>query len=105
MIPALVRCDSRRVAIADSGMGLPLDWFDQQFHVTAHRMDNLPTMTMLADRSVHKNGLEYHVSPILSLGPYHHGARVHAAVCRSLPLTETNTVTSESSERESSARP
>ena len=36
---------------------LPLDWsdHDQQRHITAHRMDNVPTMTVLAQRSSHRN--------------------------------------------------
>ena len=40
-----------------SGGGLPLDWFDQdqQRHITAHRMDNIPTMTVLAHRSSHRD--------------------------------------------------
>ena len=40
-----------------SGSGLPLDWFDsdQQRHITAHRMDNIPTMTVLAHRSSHRD--------------------------------------------------
>ena len=40
-----------------SGDGLPLDWFirDQQRHITAHRMDNIPTMTVLANRSSHED--------------------------------------------------
>ena len=35
------------------GSGLPLDWFgnDEQRHILAHRMDNIPTMTLLAHRS------------------------------------------------------
>ena len=38
------------------GGGLPLDWFDhdQQRHITAHRMDNVPTMAVLAHRSSHR---------------------------------------------------
>ena len=41
----------------DSGSGLPLDWFDsdQQRHISAHRMDNTPTMTVLAHRSSHRD--------------------------------------------------
>ena len=39
------------------GSGLPLDWFDsdEQRHITAHRMDNIPTMTVLAHRSSHRD--------------------------------------------------
>ena len=42
-----------------SGTGLPLDWFDsdQQRHITAHCMDNIPTMTVLAHPSSHRNTL------------------------------------------------
>ena len=41
--------------------GLPLDWLDkyQQRHVTAHRMDNIPRMTVLAHRSSHHNTVMY----------------------------------------------
>ena len=40
-----------------SGGGPPLDWFDsdQQRHITAHRMDNIPPMTVLAHRSSHRD--------------------------------------------------
>ena len=40
-----------------SGSGLPLDWFDsdQHRHIMAHGMDNIPTMTVLAHRSSHRN--------------------------------------------------
>ena len=40
-----------------SGGGLPLDSFDhdQRRHFTAHRMDNVPTMTALAHRSSHRD--------------------------------------------------
>ena len=40
-----------------SGSGLPLDWFDsdQQRHITAHGMDNIPTMTVLVHRSSHRD--------------------------------------------------
>ena len=40
-----------------AGGGLPLDWFDhdQQRHITAHRMDNVPTMAVLAHRSSHRD--------------------------------------------------
>ena len=40
-----------------SGGGLPLDRFDhdQQRHITAHRMDNIPTMIVLAHRSSHRD--------------------------------------------------
>ena len=36
-------------------LGLPLDWFtsDQQWHLVAHRMRNLPTMMVLAEHSQH----------------------------------------------------
>ena len=38
-----------------SAGGLPLDWFDhdQQRHIMVHRMDIIPTMTVLAHRSSH----------------------------------------------------
>ena len=41
----------------ERGRGLPLDWLtsDQQRHLGAHRMRNLPTMTVLAERSEHRN--------------------------------------------------
>ena len=49
--------EAQWVANYTSGSGLPLDWFDsdQQRHITAHRMDNIPTMTVLAHRSTHRN--------------------------------------------------
>ena len=39
------------------GSGLPLDWFDsdQQRHIAAQGMDNIPTMTVLAHRSSHRD--------------------------------------------------
>ena len=39
------------------GSGLPLDWFesDQQHHISAHRMDNIPTMIVLAHRSSNRS--------------------------------------------------
>ena len=39
------------------GSGLSLDWFnsDQQRHITAHRMDNIPTMTVQLHWSSHRN--------------------------------------------------
>ena len=40
-----------------TGSGLPLDWFDSdpERHITAHHMDNIPTMTVLAHRSSHRD--------------------------------------------------
>ena len=37
------------------GLGLPLDWFtnDQQRHLVAHCMRNLPTVTVLVERLAH----------------------------------------------------
>ena len=54
-IPARAGYEARWGANYTSGSGLPLDWFDsdQQRHIAAHRMDNIPTMTVLAHRSSH----------------------------------------------------
>ena len=56
-IPAQVGYEARWGANYTSGSGLPLNWFDsdQQRHITAHRMDNIPTMIVLAHRSSHRN--------------------------------------------------
>ena len=56
-IPARTGYEARSGANYTSRSGLPLDWFhsDQQRHITAHRMDNIPTMTILAHRSSHRN--------------------------------------------------
>ena len=38
------------------GGGLPLDWFrDQRRHISAHRMDNIPAMTVLTHRLSHRD--------------------------------------------------
>ena len=39
------------------GLSLHLDWFttDQQRHLVAHQMRNLPTMMVLVERSAHRN--------------------------------------------------
>ena len=49
-IPARAGYETRWGVNYVSGGGLPLDWFDgdRQRHITAHRMDNIPTMTVLA---------------------------------------------------------
>ena len=56
-IPARAGYEARWGVNYMPGAGLPLDWFDsdQQRHVTAHRMDNIPTMTVLAHRSSHRD--------------------------------------------------
>ena len=58
-IPAQAGYEARWGVNYMLGGGLPLDWFDkdQQRHITAHRMDNIPTMTVLAHRSSHRNTL------------------------------------------------
>ena len=55
-IPAQAIYEARWGVNFMPGGGLPLDWFDhdQQRHITAHRMDNVPTMTVLAHRSSHQ---------------------------------------------------
>ena len=55
-IPAQVRYEHRWGDWCKPGMGLPLNWFngDQQWHLMAHQMNNLPTMTVLAKRSAHQ---------------------------------------------------
>ena len=54
-ILARVGYEARWGANYAPGGGLPLEWFDrdQQRHISAHRMDNVPTMTVLAHRSSH----------------------------------------------------
>ena len=56
-IPARVRHEARWGANYAPGNGLPLDWFasDQQCHISAHHMDNIPMITVLAHRSSHRN--------------------------------------------------
>ena len=56
-IPARAGYEARWGVNYMSGSGLPLDWFDsaQQHHITAHLMDNIPTMTVLAHRSSCQN--------------------------------------------------
>ena len=58
-IPARVGYEARWGVNYMSGGGLPLDWFDSdpQRHITAHRMDNIPTMTVLAHRSSHRDAV------------------------------------------------
>ena len=55
-IPAQAIYEARWGVNFMPGGGLPLDWFDhdQQRHITAHRMDNVPTMAVLAHRSSHR---------------------------------------------------
>ena len=38
-----------------SGSGLPRFHSDKRRHITAHRMDNIPTMTVLAHRSSYQD--------------------------------------------------
>ena len=54
-IPARAGYEARWGVNYVSGGGLPLNGFDsvQQRHIMAHRMDNIPTMTVLARRSSH----------------------------------------------------
>ena len=56
-IPAWVHHEHRLGPDYRPSRGLPLDWFtsDQQRHLVAHRMRNLPVMTVLAERSEHQN--------------------------------------------------
>ena len=56
-IPARVGYGARWGVNCTSGSGLPLNWFDsdQQRHIMAHRMDNVPAMIVLAHRSSHRN--------------------------------------------------
>ena len=56
-IPARTGYEVRWKANYTSGNGFPLDWFDsdQQRHITAHCMDNISTMTVLAHRSSHRD--------------------------------------------------
>ena len=55
-IPAQAIYEARWGVNFMPGGGLPLDWLDhdQQRHITAHRIDNVPTMTVLAHRSSHR---------------------------------------------------
>ena len=65
-MPARVHCEHRWGPNYQPGLGLPLDWFtnDQQWHIVAHGMRNLPTMTVLAERAqqcnmqMHEQSLE-----------------------------------------------
>ena len=56
-IPAQAGYEARWGMNYMPGGALPLDWFDkdEQRHITAHRMDNIPTMTVLAHQSSHRN--------------------------------------------------
>ena len=56
-IPAPAGYEARWGVNYVSGGGLPLNWYDsdQQRHITAHRMDNIPTMTVLAHGSSHRD--------------------------------------------------
>ena len=49
----------------ERGQHLPLDWFtsDQQRHLVAHRMCNLPTMTVLAECSEHRRYSHTYTQP------------------------------------------
>ena len=53
-IPSRVGFEPRWGANYTSGSGLPLEWFDsdQQCHIAAHCMDNIPTMTILSPEHV-----------------------------------------------------
>ena len=54
MILAGVHYEHRWGPIYRPGLGLPLPFTgDQQRHLVAHRMHSLPTMTVLAVRTVH----------------------------------------------------
>ena len=52
-IPAQAGYEARWGVNYMLGGGLPVDWFDkdQRRHIMAYRMDNIPTMTVLAHRS------------------------------------------------------
>ena len=52
-IPAMVHYEHRW----GLGLGLPLDYFtnDEQRHLVAHQMRNLPTMMVLMERIEHRN--------------------------------------------------
>ena len=56
-ILARVEDEARWGANYAPGSGLPLNCLDtdQQRHISAHRMDNTPTMTVLAHHSSHRN--------------------------------------------------
>ena len=56
-LPARAAYDARWGGKYTPGSGLPLEWFDgnQQRHTTAHRMENIPTMAVLAHLSPHRN--------------------------------------------------
>ena len=56
-IPARASYEARWGANYTSGLGLFLDLFDSdhQRHITAHRMGNIPTMIVLAQRSTYQN--------------------------------------------------
>ena len=54
-----------------AGHRLPLDWFsdDQQQHLVAHWMRNLPTMMVLAERCTHRNVRLSMQCPLCNSGP------------------------------------
>ena len=56
-IPARVAYEARWGVNYTPGSGLPFDGLDsdQRRHITAHRMDNIPTMTVMVHRSSHRN--------------------------------------------------
>ena len=56
-VPARVHYEHMWGPDYQPGLGLPLDWFtiDGQRHIGAHRMRNLPTMTVLAECAQHHN--------------------------------------------------
>ena len=56
-IPARAGYEARWGVTYMPAGGLPLDWFDKdpKRHITAHCMDNIPTMTVLGHRSSHRN--------------------------------------------------
>ena len=64
-----MHCEHRWGLNYQPGLGLPLGWFtsDQQRHIVAHRMRNLPTMMVLAERAQHRN-VQMHVQFLLCGG-------------------------------------
>ena len=65
-VPARVHYEHRWGPNYQPGLGLPLDWFtgDQQPHILAHRMRNLPTMAVLLERVQHCN-VQMHMRRLL----------------------------------------
>ena len=70
-VPARVHYEHRWGPNYEPGLGLPLDWFtgDQQRPIVAHRMRNLPAMTVLVAHTQHRNVQLHEQCPLCGSGP------------------------------------